>query len=516
MLKRWIRLLPILLCLLMAGLSPAGATVFAFTNPGVHATGPFTLNGSFVGRAAYLPGAVGVQVNGVATGTQVVLSYNASSSTALTVTVDGTPTTPTLTTGNVWSTLTIYTGLSDSPATHTVQLYWNATGCAVDSASFLTVTGTAPAIAFPSGWVAPTLTYANSSHLRLEDTTTVASFSGFPVIQSAFPDATFSFKGSCDTVWAFLFCKGISYRLTDWGNGNVLGYDGPTVVTPSTSKWAWVQLFTGLDNTTSHIWGVTETPQNSVNTQGSNIYALMLSTSGAAGTFDLSYFPVARRMVGFYGDSLIAANFGGTGIQQDSSYGAAHQISLKCNVGVYNRGHSGQTVTTYLRDHTSDITSLSPQPSILIMDGGINDMGGAGASSSPSSTFAADDKTMLTNLLTGTSYKIYYLSVTPKTGFPQATVAAWNSATGNGLQANVASVISTNPAYAKRLTYVETIPWLLTGSLGTDYATNFFDGLHPNPIGYGIWLNNLRDKVSPPTFRRLGSGRAGTRSGQNN
>jgi len=143
-------------------------------------------------------------------------------------------------------------------------------------------------------------------------------------------------------------------------------------------------------------------------------------------------------------------------------------------MGSQHRGNTGQRVSTFLRDNTSQITAASPKPRVLVVQGGTNDVAGAvtiGDAVTPG-TFTGDYKTMLVNLGAGLTAPTVMVcrGIMPKTGSAPAVIAPYNTA----IQVAIAAYMATNPAVPAY--YNSADAWLIP-------ATDLGDRTHPNDIG---------------------------------
>lgn len=266
-----------------------------------------------------------------------------------------------------------------------------------------------------------------------------------------------------------------------------------TFVLPNTSEWGFYTVTTGLDSTQHEYWA-----QSIIQPESNYIDAFMLVGSGAA--FSTQPLPALAGLGGF-GDSITAGSIGTSG---DSTLSWLNLLAVQLGRMPFNRGISGNAFSggagPNFQDRTGDITDISPELPDVIGLMGTNDLSAAGDGSSPSSGFGSDYQSTLNQLLSGTvATKFYVVGILPRMGFSSATLTAWNGS-GNGVQGSIASVIAATPEYASRLTYVDPVPWQLNGPSGTDYTTNYLEGLHPNDAGCVIIKNGLLPLfVSPST-----------------
>ncbi len=107
---------------------------------------------------------------------------------------------------------------------------------------------------------------------------------------------------------------------------------------------------------------------------------------------------------------------------------------------------------------------------------------------------------MLTSLLSGTTSTIHYvMGILPRSTYANSVVTDWNGS-GNGVQGSIAAVKAARPADAARLVYIDTSTWKMNGADGTDFTTNYADGLHPNATGYALMTNRLIPYASTAAY----------------
>lgn len=224
--------------------------------------------------------------------------------------------------------------------------------------------------------------------------------------------------------------------------------------------------------------------------------------TGASSAFSSSAVTTELTLAGF-GDSITGASVN-TG--PDSTVGHINLVARSLGYKPFNRGIGGNAVSggvaPSMSNRTGDITNITPEPKYCIVLAGTNDLTSAGGTGTiPGGTYGAAFQSMLTALLAGTTAtKFYVIGILPRTGVTAATLVSWNGS-GNGTQGSIAAV---NNA---RLIYVDPTSWQLNGASGTDYSTNYSDGLHPNAVGYTIIANKLLTILnSSNTFTDISNG----------
>ena len=176
-----------------------------------------------------------------------------------------------------------------------------------------------------------------------------------------------------------------------WTSGGYLrltidGVDQPSPVTltpASVSAFAWVTVATGLDATAEHeyliSWGSWHYGVlGSTSCNGMGVKQLRLTGGTGLNLGQLA----ARPMMAFLGDSIAtgqAVTFN-TNQVGDATQNWTHQVALACGFQVANRGIPGYGMISGSAysgvQRIGDITTLSPAPSIVFVEQGVNDAGG--------------------------------------------------------------------------------------------------------------------------------------------
>ena len=405
---------------------------------------------------------------------------------SVTVTVDGTPHTITPTANATYAMMWVplFTGLSSG--NHTVQVNNTDGGNfgILDIDATIRVAGSGLS-AEPSYYTQPTIITSQiaSGFIQLDGSPATTSSSGYPNIVFAPPILSGNSVSSGDIVIRF---RAAVTDISIWasplyaGQWNVYedGVSTPiaTLSHGADNAFTLYHIASGLDGT-SHLYEIAET---SVPSQFDQTYALMLA--GGSGLVT-SALPV-RPTLGTYGDSITV----GTGLTSinDDTKGDGWIVSRAVGMGLNRQGFGGQCVSggaglcTYsLRDDTADVTTqLSPEPTIILAGGGVNDQ----AQGVNISTFQTDMQTMISNLATNSvsGTKLLVRGVLPNT-----TANSGNRSSFEAAQA--AAVLAYNTACGggctKKAYFFNTDGWI---NSTTDVNG---DGLHPIAAGYAKIAN---------------------------
>jgi lysophospholipase L1-like esterase len=328
----------ILFCLALPALAQ---TTFLTTNTAIIWGGQMTLAGNgctqttVVSRTATLCNTtVNITADFAVTGTQAVVSYEASTASEFTYQIDGgSVVSPTLTTG-AWTNLTIFTGLTDT--SHTVQIRATGTRLALETANFVTVTGASPALTTPAGFT--TNGYVISStptaiiHEGTMQSTTTPGFgcyTGFP----GFPTG----NDANDASMRYTITGGTFLKLWTVQRGQLLRYstdvattqadNGTDIPTGSGLGYNWTTIYSGVSQPGQHDQIIYTT---------ANVIKIVdfctLMTDGVISTSTLA----ARPLDFAYGDSITIAT--GT---VTSGTDWVHNLSVAINRPMLNLGISG-------------------------------------------------------------------------------------------------------------------------------------------------------------------------------
>lgn len=389
--------------------------------------------------------------------------------------------TPTVSTNRIPKQL-IVSGLTDTQ--HTIQISQIGAGIRWDTAAAFTIYGSSPAVA---PFVDPGQVYKVStlgSSLLADGNFTRTLNSGWNVAQASTSyQQVLRFRATCTRIDVF------SYHSLSFALSIDRGTPGAVVTTPATFPgfWGWSTLATGLDGSTEHEYTL-------ITTSFPTYVQAFRVQSGETINTSITY--PNRDMWGFYGDSITA----GIGLGGNYALGFASLLGLSRDVAVFNSGVSGSTVkqfgsgsapvtTQAGQARTTAITGVTPTIKKLFILYGTNDMGQAGGTET-----ASDLQTAYTSMLTTIqgalpTIPIYVTGILPRLGYTAATVLTWNTATQNAIAA------APTPA---NITYLDSATWQLNGASGTDYTTNYFDGLHPNAAGNLIMKNEMGASIANP------------------
>ncbi len=208
----------------------------------------------------------------------------------------------------------------------------------------------------------------------------------------------------------------------------------------------------------------------------------------AGGTGLSSVVTPARDTWAWYGDSIVlddtpCSHAGAAGYRDVDAWGVAHANHR----GEVRAGNGGQKVSTFLRDHTSQVTSLSPKPKMVLVEGGVNDciLGTPIGNAVTAGTFTGDFVTMLNNLNSGLTAgtRLFVRQLLPTATSCSAYVTAQSVA----VDAYMAGIPS-SPAYL--ISGVSS--WLSLADLCSDP--------HPGPTGY----QKITGKEVPYTANMMG------------
>lgn len=430
------------------------------------------------------------QMDVLVTGTQAVLNYWATTTTDIVVTVDGTPTTPTLTTGSA-QTLTLWTGLSDT--SHILRIKAKgatATGFRLLATGFLTVTGSAPVLSTPAGMTNTGNIIASfPTFISTEGTMISGGGAGFAGYVASQNDATLIFRGTCTDVWLWRFGTGSWMRL---GTDRDLGYSSysefTSVQSPLTNTYDLIHLNPSpLDGTAEHeyiIHFVTAPPgfANTVFCKGGGV-----NTTTPIRT---------RSLWSVYGDSRTA-----TSVQPDSigSPGWPHYISTKYDKAMFNNG-IGSTLTfdtgsqTGAGQNPTHIAQIPTTVTLLIDMYGHNDL----SSGVSLANYQAARLDMMNKYIArAPSAKIYVMD-TPESSvanFTTTNVGLYFSNANSAQNLAIAAAISANPTAS--ITHI-VYPYY-TGVINNTAGVDTVDGVHFNASGGVKIANFIIPFLAPPS-----------------
>lgn len=478
-----------------------GQTAAAVTNGSTKVATRFTASNAaltYHGRIGAVSGgnrnfsAVGTECAFAFTGTDLTGTILENPSNAWSISVDGSAFTAlgTLAGANVRTLVRFGSGMAEGRHVFKLKKTGGASvaGQAFD-ASFLQGLGASPAIEAlgTSDGYGPYLRAGagtSGSDNQWVSTTTGNGYTSPALQRNTMPsgnlctDNTFRFRASGSSsvivaIWAL--ASGAGYYLVC---DNVFI---EVIQLPNTSQYGWHYFTVPIDVSTEKVVWVANAGIHDATAQ---FDAVMLVGTGATfGTAALAPLP----RIGGYGDSNIDASAASTiTSNSNSSLGVISRLARAYNRTPITRGKYGSLVDGGLpagEARTGDI--IPPNPAMLYINYGTNDMGGGGNGSSPTAGFYDAVRIMLNAILAGSTSVVRYGGIRPRVGYTATTVANWNAPTGNGLQAAVASVITDTPAYASRLLYVPMEPIKYAGANSDDYTTYFqSDGLHPNAAGF--------------------------------
>ena len=364
------------------------------------------------------------------------------------ITVDGATSTITAP-GNTWIWYSLFSGLPD--ADHTIAV----SGRYIDSDNSLDATGgTGFQQSSINGTFLPVGAAPFATYGAIDGSPVIGTFNGYPntPLWSA-GDSGIRFAAAVTDIYAWMYD----------GSGPVVLYqDGialQTYTPGGTSNWGFAHLASGLDGL-QHEYEILPIAAR----DRTWIYAVMLS--GGTGLAPVTHS--SRGTVGWYGTSIIAL---GSSFS-DSRLGDPFIASRAVGLSDSRWGNPSQHYSTVLRDNTSQVTTLSPPPVGVWLDGGVNDMitGVTIGDANTSGTFTGDFKTTLDNLNAGlpAGTKLLCRAIFPSTNTDRA---AYNQAE----QTAINSYNAESPA--DPALYIPTDGWISTST------TDLPDGVHPSIVG---------------------------------
>lgn len=457
----------------------------------------------------------GVRLDLVATGTSATLAILSGPANSIAVTVDGSASTPTVAGGYTWTTATLFSGLSDGP--HEVTVTFGSSETWVErgtNSETLQVTGSAPAVETAASLTAgshPTqsawLSALSGAQHRFYDypgsceagSWASGSGSGFQAFSTTQNDATFRLRHAGAFSMFMYRGGGRLYCSVDGGAEAELDV-------PNSGDYNWVDFSAIAPDASEHEYRLTTGA-----TPGTGQYLMAVRTDSGAGYNTSSALwpaPTAKDQVAFAGDSI---TFNG-GTSPDSHLGYVHLLYLDApsNRIFWNQGVSGSKVVGEWETdaYVARVTGISPAPVTCLVLLGVNDLSAATAAA----TFRASYWQLINKLTTGLSTTAFKVSgVFPASGL---STSAYNAAIQQvlGAAGDGAGHVLTSGQQA-RCTYIDPAPMQLNGASGTDYTTNYLDGLHPNAAGYAkvhdLFAPYLAAAAGPaagPTLALLGCG----------
>jgi len=435
------------------------------------------------------------------TGTAATLSYYSSDTGPITLIVDGTTTAPSLTSGS-WSSLTLFTGLSD--AAHTVVVRSSGAGTFQverdTNSGMLQVTGAAPALAVTSGYTFSGRAAVNADQtggspvLRLNGMVELLAGDGYTSLRNTrqtrlYAGGGLRFAAACSKIEAWLRTSvPTAWRLFVDGTGQ------PEVVFyPGGPDYQKVTVATGLDATAAH--------QYELHLDYPDYEARVTEVILTGGT-GFSSRPAARTLLGAMGDSITC--------NQNTTATLCYMAVLGRALGMdlVNAGIPASRVTTGAGNspmvaRTADLTQYGADMDTIVVCGGVNDIL-LGVSAA---TYQADYGTMIASLASGCpNATIWCLGILPNAhaSINQSTVTTFRAAS----QAAVAALGNA------KVRYVDTSGWASTLAPGGDYTINFAaDKLHPNAAGHAILAQLVGAAISgaAPAAAGVSAGRIGLR-----
>jgi lysophospholipase L1-like esterase len=467
-----------LLLLTLATTADAAVTIFNITGTGgTNATSSIFWSGETTDsvvssrNARQLTGR-NAEVTFTVTGTAATLQgYVTSVDQPVAVSVDGGAFTlvPTMTDAT-WTTLTLFTGLSDAAHTVIVRDQGASFGNSfyVDRDSVVTVTGAVPAIAAPTGYGSMYKLSASgvNSYIVPEGGGAFSSAQGNNTYTTSRTDLSFHFKATISTLSCWGYRSGTKVAL--W----IDGVRQTMVTLPSVSTWGRVDLYSGLDSAAEHDYVL------QIGTPSPLIYDLVTTGGTGINTTTLA----ARPVFAGYGDSITSGSSGSDGSSTASSwlFKLAMRMGYQVNnrgigsTSVRNYGAGGTNCTTFSGEsRTADVTGISPDPAAVFILYGVNDAAGGCSGGTPPTTanFKTSYRAMVDAMVAGVGAgtEIYVIPI-----------RYYNSGSG----VDVTSAIF-NTAIAEVVTEVAQ-PNVILLNPDTEFST-----LHPGDVETTTFSNDL-------------------------
>src|ERR1035437_53549 len=457
-------------------------TTYNYNDPSI-VYGGYWVTNTYVSVASWDSSGYSDDMQFTATGTDLTLRVISGSVSPLSIYVDGgTATTPTLTV-NTWTTLSVFTGLSDAP--HTVVI--KAQGVVsfyVAQAACLSLTGSAPAMAVPAGLTGPNQVI-NANAAKLSKT------GGFQVNATTGNNVTpwmFGVKANnipfCDAcVGIYAKCTGILVWSNFYGSAEKIsltidsGAEGadfaPTPITPGTyNEWGWYTLASGLDGTAFHEYRF----RSREGAANDYLYSFMCLGGDGNGITTHSWTDPTS-IYAFYGDSItqgIEAAMGTGGSRWNFPWLVSQTMGVQClNAGIRGAQTYGAAAPAG-EIRFADVTAYGSALTNIFILYGTNDLG--------HSVTEANFKTAYTVMLNGidtalqssigatwyTTCKVWCLAILFRgdsfdTGPPSRATFNADLVAAVGL--------TTNPS---RFTLVDSSGWLISSDMSSSDP-------HPKP-----------------------------------
>lgn len=470
------------------------ATGFAISNAAFVLTAPSFTDSTFLTHSARQVSTQSAEYDFKFSGAGLDMQlYSQGGANPITISIDGgattTPTIPTTT----WGTYTLVSGLSDT--LHTCQIkmisiqtiYW-------DRNTFIAVTGASPSVSSPDGFGVIQSISALPGSYRADETGSAANIHSWLVTQWVNNDGSLIIRDNCTSLQCWMYTSSCVAVSID--GGLETSYAAPA----SPTGWQWITIATGLPAGT-HTFALSNASPAGAAGYGNqgNVYLWGFNSVGGTGIVSTTAFP-ARPVWIYFGDSITATRttvpIDGGGI----NFGFAHNTSFSGNAQGVNKGWGGSFVSGAAsgngQGRTADITTYSPSPQVCLIEYGTNDCSNAVAVGTFQTAYIA----MLTKLVQGLpNCKFYALHIIPRQSVSISAIQQFN----NAIDASVAAVASPN------VQIIDCGAWLLSGTNGQDWSTNYRDGIHPNKAGYAI-INKYVTPVmtAPPVLRGRSTSRA--------
>lgn len=451
----------------------SGGKAFAATDPAVFQSGYFDSVTMGVSATRFV--AQDTQLDFYVTGTACALRCFASSNDAIAASVDGGALqTYTPTALNAWITLTLFTGLPDTPHHVTVKKANPTATLLLDSMQAITVQGKAPALirpadADPVNWGAQQIPLVasdgKSTTVGIADEAQTlyfrAQLSGYPnaLIVGTYAGGSLYCRATGSGVRLWMLQNGSRWQTT------VDGVTQPVISVANTDQFGWVTLASGLNANATHTYVLTNVLRTNTYT---TLYALMFP----GGALVPQTLP-ARPILAVTGHSFVAGEFG-----LDLSQLYYLPLAQAHGYAIASRGFGGVTFlntpgspspysTNSVEARLPEIVAV--QPDICVVDAFVNDVL-IGNKVSPPETperLQAGLQDYLTQALQQCpNTHFYILGLLDNTGF-ESRLPPFIAAIQAAVQAQ----------NSPRCTFVSETGWI-------DPTTDTFsDGLHPNVQG---------------------------------
>jgi len=495
---------------------PLETTGIVFPGSVIYLTTPWS------NRAVYANG-FGIYLTVAVFGQSLAIpSYYTAGASDLTVTysnLDGSsPTTTTLTTvAGSWQhnvNLSVFTGRGGGSDVWTlVRIHFTGGGNDVfDADQFLAVTGAAPALAYAPHYCAPISSGALPSYVGLEGGGTqgnsVANFtnclkSQLPVSLNNVYTMKQRFVGAISGIKMISYANGVTWhvnRLPADGSSGIPLDAGQSYTDAGTSNMSdFVDLATGYDPTTPYLYEITG---------GGNPGLIMAcfmpyndNTPGVSGidTTKTQAFLVRPLKLVHCGDSRTAAVNGTNGLPV---LGWTELVSQYFNCQSVNIGIPGSTLTGWNSNNYFNGLSHLPgavAPLVVTMDFLINDIFGAESLATMTTAYSTALTTVRSKLPT-TQILVEGIKQCSYGGqtFASLEAVSKSSIPGQGILNVVNAFIAGGDT---KTTFVDIDPWNEAGipwkTGGAFDATNYFDYLHKNVVGYIAEAAAIQPIIAP-------------------